>query len=72
MKQKVIPFGETHPVKVIKASKSLIIVHATDNNQAYVLIHHGIQNLPVKEENGTIEFKMGGPTGGYWHFIPSP
>ncbi len=70
MKEKIVPFGETHPVYVLESSKSMIVVHATDVGEGFVLVGHGISDLPAKETKGKIVFEKGGPMGGYWKFYP--
>lgn len=71
MKEKVIPFGEAHPVEVIQSSKVLVTVHASDNNEGYMLMGHGLNPLPNVGDSGKIVFEKGGPKGGYWQYYPN-
>lgn len=68
MQEKIIPFGEEHPVKVISSDKNMITCHATDNNEGYILLGHGMEQLPKIGEIGKIVFEKGGPKGGYWQY----
>lgn len=72
MKTKQIEYGTTFNVTVISASKQLIAVVADENNEGYLLMGHGISDLPKPDSKGTIIFtKSNGMTKGYWHFTPA-
>lgn len=70
MKEKVISFGTMHPVKVIDATEQIITVHAPDINQGFLLVGHGVQHLPKKDDTGSILFVEGGPKSGHWAWFP--
>lgn len=67
MKTKVIKYGKTLEVTVLSASRSLISVVAEDGG-CYLLMGHGMTELPNKEDKGWIVFEKGGAMGGYWKY----
>jgi hypothetical protein len=67
------PYGTTKRVKVLNAVRNPryvgLICHCDEDGEGYVLT----MRRPFYEEvqdgdAGTITFKEGGPTGGYWEF----
>lgn len=68
MNKKIIEYGTQHKVKVVQASAQLITV-VDQNNEGYLLIGHGMIELPGLGEIGTITFtKSNTPLNGYWAY----
>lgn len=68
MQKQVIQFGTTHEVTVMSASAMMITVHAPLINEAFILMGHGMKELPKEGDKGAIKFEPGGPAGGYWKY----
>lgn len=69
IQEKIVGYGEFHEVKVISASKHIIIVHAEDINEGFCLLGHGVRNLPAKDEKGKIVF-VEDERRGHWKWLP--
>ena len=68
MEKKVIEYGTEHKVKVLSATDEIITVVA-DNGEGYMLVGHGIKELPKEGDSGKITFvKSDTPFNGHWHF----
>jgi len=68
MEREIIEYGTKVNVKVMTASKSLISV-VGDNGQGYLLLGHGIKDLPKIGELGQITFvKSNTQFKGHWHY----
>jgi len=65
MREKTWPYGTEFKAEVMSANKTLIAVTA-DSGEAFLLMYHGVKDLPKEGEIGKIVFTKGGPTGGYW------
>lgn len=71
MKEKIVKYGTRVNVKVLQASKSLIAVAGGEPVEGYLLMGHGVINLPKVDDEGYIIFEKGGPNGGYWNYYPN-
>lgn len=72
MEGKIIEYGTQHKVKVLSASKNLITV-VDENREGYLLIGHGIKELPKIGDMGKITFvKSNRPSNGHWHYEATP
>ncbi len=65
------PYGTRKSVKVAgvgveKGRPFAICVESGPDAEAFVLL--GMANPVAKDDVGYIEFKQGGPTGGFWEF----
>ena len=68
MEKKIIDYGTEHQVKVLSATPTLIIV-VDENGEAYLLVGHGIKELPKADDTGKITFiKSDTPMNGHWHY----
>ena len=68
MLTKTIAFGTKLRGKVTGVSGSkLLFVYGADG-ETYVL--YGTQSNAKEDDRGTLEFRPGGPFGGFWHFTP--
>jgi len=68
MEKKIINYGTEHQVKVLSATDKLITV-VDENGEGYLLVGHGIKELPKINDGGKITFvKSDSPLNGYWHF----
>ncbi len=65
------PYGTRKAVKVAgvgtqKGVPYAVCVETCDNGEVFVLL--GMEKAAAKDDEGYIEFKDGGPTGGFWEF----
>lgn len=68
MKSKIIEYGTKHQVTVLTATDRLITV-VDENGEGYLLMGHGLKELPKVGEEGIITFvKNNGPTNGHWQY----
>lgn len=68
MKTKTVDYGTEHQVKVLSATDQLITV-VDENGEGYILLNHGIKELPEVDDVGKITFvKSSSPLHGHWHF----
>ncbi len=68
MEKKIIPYGTERKVTVVNSSDKLITV-VDENNEAYLLLYHGMGVLPKKGAAGKIIFTYANnPAKGYWKF----
>ncbi len=68
MDSKIVEYGTQHKVKVLSASPVLIVVK-DDNGEGYLLVGHGIRELPQEGDTGKITFiKSNNPLNGHWHY----
>ena len=71
MEKKIIDYGTERQVKVLSATEKLIIV-VDENGEAYLLVGHGIKELPKADDVGKITFiKSNTPFNGHWHYEKS-
>ncbi len=68
IQERVVPYGEQHPVEVLMGTRALLSVKALDTGERYWLIGHGIKPVPLKGARGVVTFARGGPNGGFWDF----
>jgi len=69
MLKKIIPYGTKHQVTVLSASKHVIAVHASGINEGFLLIGHGVENLPQQGDKGKIIFERD-TRAGHWEWYP--
>lgn len=68
MKTKTIEYGTVVDVEVISATDKLITV-VDDKNEGYLLMGHGLKELPKEGDKGKITFvKSNNRTAGYWDY----
>lgn len=68
METKTIEYGTQHQVKVLSATKQLITVLG-DDGEGYLLVGHGIEDLPKEGDKGKITFvKSDTQFKGYWRY----
>lgn len=69
MQEKVIDYGTSHEVEVDSATSSMMIVLGTEVRKAFVLLGHGLKDLPKKGDKGTIIFERDSKRG-HWQWYP--
>ena len=63
-------YGTRKAVKVIQPpSRRVIVVAEVAGKEAFILVGDHPIPLPALHARGIIEFKPGGPTGGYWEWV---
>jgi hypothetical protein len=68
MEKKIIEYGTQYKCKVLSATDKLITV-VDDNGEGYLLMGHGIKDLPKEGDLGKITFmKSNNQMNGYWHY----
>jgi hypothetical protein len=71
MEKKIIDYGTEHQVKVLSATEKLITV-VDENGEGYLLVGHGLKELPKVGDIGKITFiKSNTPFNGHWHYEKS-
>lgn len=68
MKPKVIEFGTKVRATVAVATNDIVVCLGEDGEGYLLLGNPGAP--PLAGAVGTLEFRKGGPKGGYWHFTP--
>jgi len=71
MQKRTWTYGTELDVKVFSATKTDIVVICEKINEGFILVNHGVKDLPKKDDEGKIIFTKGGPTGGYWSWKPA-
>jgi hypothetical protein len=61
------PYGTKKDVKILLAEDGCVL-GVDGDNEGYILI--GEPDHATVEEQRTIEFRSGGPTGGHWKLLP--
>jgi len=61
------PYGTTRRAKVIENESRFTIVE-DDTGKVHILAFGAGDRTAKKDEQGTLTFTFGGPTGGYWKF----
>lgn len=69
MKEKIVDYGTEHPVKILSASKQLVACHATDIGEGFLLLGHGLSQLPKVGDKGKIIFERDNRRG-HWQYYP--
>jgi hypothetical protein len=67
LRTKTVPFG-TKVGGVVHDVEGQVMVVLGDDNEGYVLVGSGSAGKPG--DRGELEFRKGGPMGGYWQFTP--
>lgn len=68
MEKKIIQYGTQHKCKVLSATHKLIVV-VGDDGEGYLLVGHGIKDLPKEGDDGKIIFvKSNTPFEGHWNY----
>lgn len=67
MIERVYEYGRTFEVKVETASKDMIVVIAPDINEGFVLLGHGLTDLPSPGDKGIIVFERDSKRG-HWQY----
>lgn len=68
MKNKIIEYGTQHKCKVLSVTENIIAVLGEDG-EGYMLMGHGIKDLPKEGDTGKITFvKNNNSLQGYWHY----
>lgn len=70
MKTQIIPYGTTHKVRIEYSTKTIIMAVGQEIKEGFVLMHHGLKELPEINDTGKIVFEKGGPNNGHWQFYP--
>ena len=70
MKEKFVDYGTVHKVEVISSSKHFIACHSKDINEGFILIGHGIEDLPKVGDVGKVVFERDNRRG-HWQYYPS-
>jgi hypothetical protein len=70
MREKTWQYGTQYKAEVIIATKNILAVKA-ENDEGFIPMDHGVEELPKEGDLGKIVFMKGGPTGGYWKWFPS-
>lgn len=68
MKERVYEYGTEYTVRVDKSDKDMIIVICDEIKEGFVLLYHGMNELPSMGDVGKIVFTKGGPKKGYWKY----
>jgi hypothetical protein len=69
MISKVIPYGTTHEVVIESSTPTLIVARGINNNEGFMLMFHGLTDLPPVGEKGTVTFvENNGPSKGHWKY----
>lgn len=61
----------SHNVTVASADKKVIIATGDEIKEGFILIGHGMKDLPCKGDKGKVVFESGGIKGGYWQYYPN-
>lgn len=69
MKEKIVDYGTEHPIKIIHGDKNVITGVATDINEGFVVIGHGLKEIPNEGDLGKIIFERD-KNRGHWQFYP--
>lgn len=67
MKERKFEYGETFQVEVISASSGLVAVHAYEINEGFLLMSHGMVDLPAPGDKGKIIFERDNYRG-HWQY----
>lgn len=70
MKQKIIDYGATYQVVIESADAKCIICIAPSINEGFILLHHGLINIPNKGDKGKIIFERDKEKG-HWQYYPN-
>lgn len=70
MKEKLIEYGTTHNVYVTSATKNIIGVVCPEIKEGFLLIGHGLTDLPEVNDKGKIVFERD-QRRGHWQWYPS-
>lgn len=71
MQEKKVEYGTTHDVTVQSADKHAIVLTAEVlPGEAFVLLYHGLEVLPAKDDKGTIVFERDKGRG-HWQYYPA-
>lgn len=69
MLERVFEYGAEYKAEVISSSKAVIGVHATEINEGFLLLGHGIEQLPKVGDKCKIVFEKDGRRG-HWEWYP--
>jgi hypothetical protein len=69
MNKKIVGYGTTYYVEVEHADAKCIVCIAKSISEGFVLLYHGLKNIPKKNDKGKIVFERD-KSSGHWQYYP--